>query len=258
MKKVLAWITALMLILCLPAAAEAPERSIDDIEGKVVVYYGATSELTTEIFYDIYGVRVADVLIVPTIVDAISAIRSGRADYMTVPQFVAEYYCRQDEAMGTFKSNHDMSVYMVTRAADEALLAALNEAIDAVAQQGVTLELFDGLKDITDDTGETAGDYTPDPDLETIRVGISGDLPPLDYVAADGTPRGFSITYMNKVAEQMGVNVEFISVTLDASLISLLSDKIDVFFWHAMPVANEQLSVTEAYIDSVGNWLYMK
>lgn len=33
-------------------------------------------------------------------------------------------------------------------------------------------------------------------------VGVTGDLPPLDYVAADGVPAGFNVALMNAISDK--------------------------------------------------------
>ena len=53
---------------------------------------------------------------------------------------------------------------------------------------------------ITNISVNTSGD-SPQNGEETYVVGVTGDLPPLDYVAADGTPAGFNVALMDAIAE---------------------------------------------------------
>ena len=39
---------------------------------------------------------------------------------------------------------------------------------------------------------------------DTIKVGVTGDLPPLDYVSADGTPAGFNTALLAEIAKPCG------------------------------------------------------
>lgn len=83
---------------------------------------------------------------------------------------------------------------------------------------------------------------------DTLYVGISGDVAPLDYVSADGTPAGFNVALMNEIGRLLGKNIEFVVVSTDAKFSSILSGKIDAFFWHIsiLPLP-ETIAVTDSY-----------
>ena len=93
--------------------------------------------------------------------------------------------------------------------------------------------------------------------LEQLRAGMdttplhTGDLPPLDYVAADGTPAGFNVALMNAIAEKQNVNFTFVQVEADARLSALSSGKIDVIFWYGnvqgYESEREDLLITDKY-----------
>lgn len=63
-------------------------------------------------------------------------------------------------------------------------------------------------------------------------VGVTGDLPPMDYVAADGVPAGFNVAFINAIGEVTDVSFTFVQVDADARLSALSSGKIDVIFWY--------------------------
>ncbi len=66
---------------------------------------------------------------------------------------------------------------------------------------------------------------------ETIRVAVTGSLPPMDYVAADGTPAGFSTAVMAEISRRIGRNVEFVVVDSVGRATALSSGVVDVVFW---------------------------
>ena len=66
---------------------------------------------------------------------------------------------------------------------------------------------------------------------ETIRVGITGDLPPVDYYTADGKPAGFSTDILSEIGRRTGKNIEFVGVTSGSRLIALNTGRVDVIFW---------------------------
>jgi len=70
---------------------------------------------------------------------------------------------------------------------------------------------------------------------ETIRVAVTGDLPPLDFVNADGKPAGFNTAVLSEISKRIGKNVEIIQVDSSARGAALTSGQVDVIFWVVVP-----------------------
>lgn len=66
---------------------------------------------------------------------------------------------------------------------------------------------------------------------ETIKVAVTGDLPPIDYVAADGTPAGFNTAILAEIGKRLKINIELLNVEAGARAASLSSGRADVVFW---------------------------
>lgn len=259
MKRLLYLALALALTLtCIPAVAEDATLTPADFAGKTMVCFNVPMEITPEIVEQTSGIKPSDIITVPTVSEGVAALKSGRAECMPMARFTAEYFTQADETLGFVDFAHPRNFFMITRAEDTELLGQLNEAIKALNEEGATLSLMDQFKDVSDTQGAATADYESAADAKTLYVGISGDLPPLDYVAADGTPRGFNVAYTQKLAEKIGVKIEFVTIPSDAKFSALLSNKIDVFFWHMMPVDNEGIATTESYIETSGACLFVK
>lgn len=69
------------------------------------------------------------------------------------------------------------------------------------------------------------------PDAVTIRVAVTGDRPPMDYVSVGGDPIGFNTALIAEIAKKLGVNVEFVNVACAARGIALASGVCDIVFW---------------------------
>ncbi|WP_026527737.1 transporter substrate-binding domain-containing protein [Butyrivibrio sp. VCD2006] len=65
----------------------------------------------------------------------------------------------------------------------------------------------------------------------TIKVAVTGDRPPMDYVSAGGEPLGFNTALIAEIARRLGINVEFINVNCGARGISLATGVCDIVFW---------------------------
>jgi len=66
---------------------------------------------------------------------------------------------------------------------------------------------------------------------ETIRVGVTGALPPVDYFTEAGKPAGYSTRILAEISRRIGYNIEFVSVDPSARVLALSSGKVDVIFW---------------------------
>jgi ABC-type amino acid transport substrate-binding protein len=80
---------------------------------------------------------------------------------------------------------------------------------------------------------EPAGGKLPEiAGANTLKVGISGDEPPLNYVAANGTPGGFNVAVLSEISRRAQINIKLITVTGSARFSAMESGKIDAFLWH--------------------------
>ena len=81
--------------------------------------------------------------------------------------------------------------------------------------------------------GEDPGAIEPQvfQDAKTIRVAVTGDRPPMDYVSAGGEPMGFNTALIAEVAKRLELNVEMVNVSCAARGIALATDVCDIVFW---------------------------
>jgi ABC-type amino acid transport substrate-binding protein len=88
---------------------------------------------------------------------------------------------------------------------------------------------------------------------ETIKVGITGDTPPFDYIDPAGKPAGFNVELTKAVAAKAGFNVEFVTVASNARFAALESGRTDVhLFGTGIPAdVKEGYTLTEAYAAEV-------
>ena len=82
-------------------------------------------------------------------------------------------------------------------------------------------------------SGEDPDAVVPEvfPDARTIRVAVTGDRPPMDYVSAGGEPLGFNTALIAEIAKRLGINIEFITVDCGARGIALATGVCDIVFW---------------------------
>ena len=167
-------------------------------------------------------------------VDMILALDSGKIDDMELPEPVGEYFLRQS-------NNAEKYIpYAISRGIDYYLsmgfkkgnkwFEPFNAAIKAMNEDDTLLLLKakyidyakDDLKPIT---------FEKFPDAETVKIAVTGDMPPIDYIAADGTPVGFNTAILAEIAKRLKVNVELVSINAGARAAALSSGRADGVFW---------------------------
>ncbi len=107
------------------------------------------------------------------------------------------------------------------------------------------------------DTNTEAAEATTDSDLEyikskgTLTVGIT-DFAPMDYKDEDGQWIGYDADLAKKVAESLGVDVEFVEIDWDNKILELQNKSIDVV-WNGMtltPEVTNAMECTNAYLNN--------
>ena len=86
----------------------------------------------------------------------------------------------------------------------------INDVISGSAIEAIEFEKFDG---------------------DPIRVAVTGSLPPMDYVAPDGTFAGFNTALLSEIGKRLERNIELVQVDSLGRAAALVSGKVDVVFW---------------------------
>ncbi len=68
-------------------------------------------------------------------------------------------------------------------------------------------------------------------DGEPIRVAVTGSLPPMDYVAEDGSFAGFNTAILAEIGKRLEKNIELVQTDSVGRSLALAQGKVDVVFW---------------------------
>lgn len=171
-----------------------------------------------------------DFISFPSLNTQLMELSADRVDALVMPIGVAKYLATKNSNLlyvDTIVAEH---YHMGALKENVALTQELSEAIDALKANGTLDKLVSEY--ITDASGDPAvNTLTKNEGGETHKVAITGDLPPLDYIAADGTPAGFNVALLNAIAAKTGCNFELIQMEAGARLSALESGKVDFIFW---------------------------
>ncbi len=166
-------------------------------------------------------------------------IESGSVNEVSVYKCVADYVTALDPKYEVVKNdltgNLGDSFCFAVRKEDAQLKTDLDKVIDAMKSDGSLDKLVNDYITKVDKANPPKIDIPMTEGAPTIKVGVTGDLPPLDYVAADNTPAGFNTALLAEVAKRLGRNIEVIDIDSGARAAALASKQIDVVFWAVVP-----------------------
>lgn len=72
---------------------------------------------------------------------------------------------------------------------------------------------------------------------ESIKVAVTGDLPPMDLVTADGKAAGFNTAFLAEIGKRLQRNIEVIDIDSAARAAALTSGQADISFWTVVPIS---------------------
>ena len=187
------------------------------------------------------------------------ALNSGDIVAMDVYQSVARYLCAQNDnlavawefdqnsesafAQKMFKSylGNDFSFLMLEDNTE--LRDAFNGAIADMKADGTLDDLVATYIDGVIEGNEPEAIELPRFDgAQTVRVAVTGSLPPMDYVAPDGTPAGFNTAVLAEIGNRTGMNIELVQVDSVGRAMALSTGNVDVVFWTRTSSATAELA----------------
>ncbi len=223
----------------------APPASSGDIKLGMISHLNATEKRMEDILKMVQedsGVKVTNYAL--TYYDSLKlmqmGIESGSVDQISLYTSVANYVVANNdkfETVGdelTLRILSDNFCFAVRK--DEAdLKAALDKALEEMKADGSLDKLVEDYITNVDKQNPPKVEIPMLEGADTIKVGVTGDLPPLDYISADGTPAGFNTALLAEVAKRSGKNMELVNIESGARAAALSSKQIDVIFWVVVP-----------------------
>lgn len=91
---------------------------------------------------------------------------------------------------------------------------------------------------------EKTVEFTNFPNSETLKVAVTGDIPPLDYIAPDGTHSGFNVAILAEIGRRLQMNIKLLNIESTARAAALSSGRADCIFWFET-IENNMLSLLQ-------------
>ena len=164
------------------------------------------------------------------------ALSKGEIQAISAPEAVGEYVLRQNP-------DYTLRGFMIGKMAIAMAFGFLEERAELCKSFSKAIEDMEEEGKI----GLLARDYISGPaaimgnppavkfeefaDAPNITVAVTGDMPPIDYVGADGEPAGFNTAILAEIGRRLHVNIKTITVETGARAAALKSGRADVVFW---------------------------
>ena len=206
------------------------EMLLDDYFEKAASRMSKTSDLYApkHIFFD-------------NMTSMLAALQRGQIDALSTYHSVAKYLIAQNADLEPVTNIPKVSdaFCCAMRQDDADLKKEFDDAILKLTADGTLAKLVK--------TYVTDADYSATPSAvemptfdgaPTVKVAVTGDLPPLDLITADGKPAGFNTAMLSAISQLIGKNFELVQVDGGARAVALTSGEADVIFWVAVPQNN--------------------
>lgn len=204
--------------------------------------------------------EVPEVVYYDSIDTMLMALNAGEIDYMQVYYMTGQYLCAVNDSLTLgVKYNFDQEanrfvdlmmkgIYgntfsFLMMEGNEALRDEFSKAIEEMKNDGTMDKLVDEQIEAFSKGGTINPIEMPKIDgAETIKVAVSGAMPPIDYVEADGSPAGFNTAVLAEISNRIGKNIEPVVVDMPGRSSALASGTVDAVFWTRTNELADQLS----------------
>ncbi len=174
------------------------------------------------------------------------ALEKGEIDSITVPRDVGLYMIENNSNLALKGFNYWQSMCLSTLSLgclenNIELINKFNEAVSSMRKDG-TLAILEKkyINNFMADSTDPVKFDTFD-DAAAITVALTGDLPPIDYIAADGTPAGFNTAVLAELGRRLHINIKTMHVDSGARVAALTSGRADAVFWFRGNVMQESM-----------------
>ena len=170
-----------------------------------------------------------------TMTDMIMALLRGDIVVLETDRNTVRYIASRNDNIlekPPYRNPNMLLFAMLLREDDVDLRDQLSACIAEMKEDGTIEEMSQRyIEDVIE--GDDPEAVVPDvfSDAKTIKVAVTGDRPPMDFVSPGGEPLGFNTALIAEIAKRLGVDVEFVTVDCGARSIALATGVCDIVFW---------------------------
>ena len=158
-------------------------------------------------------------------------LESGKLKEFSLEESVANYVAARNDKIIVEKNDVKTSFSMMTLDSKNDVYDILNNAIKDMKADGTLDSLIENELKAYINSDPEAKDLPKFDGARTIKIGVTGDMPPMDFVAANGKAAGFNIALLAEIANRANVNFELVQIETGSRAMALSSGKVDAVFW---------------------------
>ena len=167
--------------------------------------------------------------------DMVLALTRGDIVVLETDQNTVRYIAsRNDQIMGRppYMNPNMLFFCMLLRGEDTVLRDEISACIAGMNEDG-TMEAMKQtyIENVIAGEEPAAIEFQEFPGAERIKVAVTGDRPPMDYISAADKPVGFNTALIAEIARRLKLNVDIINVNSAARGVSLATGACDIVFW---------------------------
>ena len=143
------------------------------------------------------------------------ALRSGIINEVVLPEAVVMYLTANNPADYEILFSLNMMPSTISfgfRQGNTALKKDFDTTIKAMKKDGTLMTLESKYISELGMSEPEQVKFTEFKGAKTIRVAVTGDLPPIDYIAADGRATGYNTAILSEIGKRLKRNIRIISV----------------------------------------------
>ncbi len=169
------------------------------------------------------------------------ALESGQINEISTYQCVANYLIARNPKIEILEG-HTLEFIdafcLALRESDAELRGQFDAVISEMRADGTLDNLTkEYITNVTGTADPPAVEFENIPGAAPLKIAITGDLPPLDLIRADGTPAGFNTAVLSAIGKRLNRNIELVQIDSAARAAALTSGQVDVIFWAIVPVS---------------------
>ncbi len=205
------------------------------------------------------------------------AMNRGEISEMILPDFVAAYLMRVSKSYepSCRSSSGRMALCFGFTKGNRELVAKWNSALTYIRNNGRLAELekkyvkefprkdseydyvygIDPRKQKQKQQQKDRITFETFPGAPTVKIAVTGDLPPVDFISEEGLPAGYSVAVLSEIGKLLKVNIHVLSVAANARTAALISGRADVVFWYEVntqstfqPDVPDDVMLSEPYL----------
>ncbi|MCF0248123.1 MAG: transporter substrate-binding domain-containing protein, partial [Synergistes sp.] len=163
--------------------------------------------------------------------DMVMDLKNGRIDRMMIPESTCSYVAEKDPETeyNIFALPDRLNLSFAATESNKELIERINKVIPELLKDPEFNEIYADL--VFGNTEYRGYDLPKFDGAETIKIAVTGDLPPIDLTDAADKPIGPNIKIISKIAKALGVNVEIVKVDAGGRAAALKSGRADLIYW---------------------------